>query len=283
MEPAETHPYIDAHSHIWTCDVQRFPLAPGQTVNDLSPPSFTAEELLATARPAGVGRVVLIQHQPYHGLDNTYLLDAATRYPGTFTVVAMVDDTQPGLCDEMRRLLAHGVTGFRVQPSTRDADWLGTPGMEAMWTCAADTGQSICCLVDPRHLPSLAAMCERHPDTSVVIDHLARIGVGGTVRDEDVACLCTLAACANVRVKVSAFYALGKKQPPYLDMVPLIRRVHDAFGAERLMWASDCPYQLTAPHSYGASIALVREHLDFLSGEDRQWLLWRTAEQVFFR
>lgn len=282
MDPAETHPTIDAHSHIWTRDVERFPLAAGRTVEDLKPPSFTAEELLATARPAGVGRVVLIQHQTYHGFDGAYLIDAARRYPGTFKVVAMVDDTQPAPDVEMRRLLAHDVTGFRVHPSTRDTGWLDTPGMEAMWNCAAETGQSICCLVDPWHLPGLAGMCRRHPDTSVVIDHLARIGAGGVVRDEDVDCLCALGRCANVRVKVSAFYALGKKQPPYLDMVPLIRRVYDAFGAERLMWASDCPYQLAEPHSYGASIALVREHLDFLAGTDLEWLLWRTAEQVFF-
>ena len=42
-------------------------------------------------------------------------------------------------------------------------------------------------------------------------------------------------------VKVSAFYALGAKQPPYDDLVALIRPVYDAFGAQRLIWASDCP------------------------------------------
>ena len=283
MDPVETHPTIDAHSHTWTRDVERFPLVAGRTVADLKPPSFTAEELLETARPAGVGRVVLIQHHTYHGLDSAYLIDAARRYPRRFRVVAMVDDTQPRPDVEMRRLYTHGVTGFRVHPSARDASWLETPGMPVMWECAADTGQSICCLVDPWHLPSLAGMCERHPETSVVIDHLSRIGADGVVRDEEVASLCALGRFENVRVKVSAFYALGRKRPPYLDMVPLIRCVYDAFGADRLMWASDCPYQLAEPHSYGASLDLVREHLDFLSGADLEWLLWRTAEQVFFR
>ena len=48
-------PYIDAHSHIWTPDVAHYPLAKGFTVADMQPKSFTAEELLATCRPAGVG------------------------------------------------------------------------------------------------------------------------------------------------------------------------------------------------------------------------------------
>ena len=27
-------------------------------------------------------------------------------------------------------------------------------------------------------------------------------------------------------------------------MLPFVRSLRDAFGAERLMWATDCPYQL---------------------------------------
>ena len=48
-------PYIDAHSHIWTPDVAHYPLAAGFTVDDMKPPSFTAEELLAICRPSGRG------------------------------------------------------------------------------------------------------------------------------------------------------------------------------------------------------------------------------------
>ena len=39
------------------------------------PRSFTDEELMALAMPEGVGRVVLIQHYPHHGYDNSYLID----------------------------------------------------------------------------------------------------------------------------------------------------------------------------------------------------------------
>ena len=42
---------IDAHSHIWTPDVKRYPLASGFAPADMQPASFTAQELLAQARP----------------------------------------------------------------------------------------------------------------------------------------------------------------------------------------------------------------------------------------
>ena len=82
-------------------------------------------------------------------------------------------------------------------------------------------------------------------------------------------------------MKVGAFYALGKKTPPYLDLGPLIARVVRAFGARRCLWESDCPFQVVK-HHYADSLALIRGRLDFLSPDDRDWLLFRTAERILF-
>ena len=81
---------------------------------------------------------------------------------------------------------------------------------------------------------------------------------------------------------MGAFYALGKKTPPYLDLGPLIKRVVHAFGANRCMWESDCPFQVDRD-KYSDSVNLIRDRLDFLSKDDREWLLHKTAEQVLFK
>jgi predicted TIM-barrel fold metal-dependent hydrolase len=160
--------------------------------------------------------------------------------------------------------------------------WLEGPGMESLWKTAAETGQVMCCLIDPSHIAQVAAMCGRHQGTPVVIDHFARIGADGTIRDDDVKALCDLARHKRVSVKLSAYYALGRKQPPYEDLIPLIRRVLDAYTPERCMWASDAPYQVSPPHTYAASIALIRDRLPRLSEGDKALLLAKTAERVFF-
>jgi predicted TIM-barrel fold metal-dependent hydrolase len=274
---------IDAHSHIWSRDVGAFPLAEGQTIADLDPPSFTTDELLNVAGQNGVGRVVLIQHHIYHGWDNSYLIHAASEHPQRFRVVGMLDDTQPHPDLKMKALLEQRVSGFRITPWIRGSEkWLDGPGMSAMWKRAAETGQAMCCLIDAKDLENVAAMCRKHPQTKVVIDHFARIGVDGEIRESDVNSLCGLAKLKNTFVKISAYYALGKKQAPYHDLIPMIRRVYDAFGPERLMWASDAPYQVVGGHSYQASIDLVRTGLDFASEADREWLLRKTAEHVYF-
>lgn len=279
-------PWIDAHSHIWPPEVDKYPLAPGLTKKDLIPPSFTDEELMKLARPEGIGRVVLIQHSVFHLWDNSYLIDAVRRHPKTFRVQGMVDDhaREPGAA--MKKLLPLGVTGFRITPFVRkkeeQADWLQTPGMAEMWTTGAKTRQAMCLLINPSDLAATDAMCEKHPDTPVVIDHFARIGADGEIRDVDVKALCKLARHKNTYVKVSAFYALGKKKPPHEEMAPLIRRLLETYGPKRLMWGSDSPYQIQGANSYKSSITLVRDRLDFLSKPDRQWLLGKTAEAVFF-
>ena len=273
--------WIDAHSHIWPPTVDKYPLEPGKTVADLAPPSFTGEELMAIARPVGVRRVVLIQHNVYHGFDNSYLVDAWKAHPDRYRVVGMVDSREAGAGAKMRALHKTGVTGFRITPSRLGADWLDTPGMAEMWETAAETGQAMCGLINPSDLPAFDAMCRKHPDTPAVIDHFARVGIDGKIRKKDLDNLCGLAKHRKAHVKISAYYALGKKKPPYDDLVPMIKRLYDAFGPERLMWASDCPYQLNDGNSYEASISLITDRIDFLTESDKQWLLRKTAESVF--
>ncbi|GIW86796.1 MAG: amidohydrolase [Isosphaeraceae bacterium] len=276
-------PYIDAHCHVWTPDVGRYPLARSFTVDQMQPPSFTAEELLAICRPSGVGRVNLIQ-MSYYEFDNSYLLDCIAQYPDRFVGTAIVDPLGPDPAAAMRALAPRGVRAFRIQPhySKRGlADWLAPEGYQAMFAEAARSQQVLSCLIDPEGLREVDRLCRQFPETPVVIDHMARIGVDGTIRDADVQALCDLAQHPRVYVKVGAFYALGKKQPPYLDLAPLIRRVLQAYGSRRLMWESDCPFQVVQ-HTYDDSIALIRDRLDFLSDDDRDWLLTRTAQRLLF-
>jgi L-fuconolactonase len=275
-------PHIDAHSHVWSPDVARWPLVNNQTKADLKPTSFTPEELFKLAEPEGVGRVVLIQHSVYHLFDNSYLIDCARRMPGRFSIVGMIDDKAPRPDAKLRELLPLGVRGLRITPRVGGPKWLEGPGMAALWKCGAETGQAMCCLIDASDLAAVAQMCERHPQTPVVIDHFARIGADGTIRDADIASLCNLAYYKRVVVKLSAYYALGKKAPPYDDLLPMIRRVLDAFGPDRCMWASDAPYQVQPPHTYAASIQLIRDSLTGVSAGDKDWLLHKTAERVFF-
>lgn len=282
--------YIDAHVHVWTPDTIHYPLARGFTKADMKPPSFTAEELFKHTRPAGVTRINLIQ-MSYYGFDNSYMLHMIGAHKGVFSGTAIVDPNAANVDRQMTEMARQGVRAFRVYPGLDRAgkanegigkSWLQAPGYGKMFAAAARNNQAISCLINPDALPELERMCKKYPGAPVIIDHLCRIGVSGSIDDKEVAALCGMAKHKRVMVKVGAFYALGKKKAPYTDLAGLIERVVKAFGPERCMWESDSPFQVVEGHTYADSVELIKSRLPFLSAGDRDWLLRKTAEKFFF-
>ena len=273
--------WIDAHVHVWSPDTRAYPLGPDFDESSMMPKSFTPEQLLEHCRPSGVTRIVLIQ-MSFYQLDHSYMFDAMNRFPGVFSGVALINHRSTRLREEVLHLKGGGVRGFRIHSRGDAKSWVDDEGMNELWRIAAREGLAVCPLINPEDLPIVDALCQRHQDTKVVVDHFARIGIAGTVDANDLASLCRLARFKNAHVKTSAFYALGQKKPPYRDLIPMIRRVVDAFGPSRLMWASDCPFQVQGEHGYDESIALIRDEIKFLSESDKNWMLRDTAEKVYF-
>lgn len=279
-DPADE--WIDAHVHIWTPDVQAYPISKDFQVSDMRPTSFTPEELFAHSQPCGVKRIVLIQ-MSFYQYDNRYMVDQIRKYPDVFSGIGIVDHRLESLESNMQELSKNGVRGLRLHPRPGEAQgWIDDAGMERLWKESARLGLAACTLINPEDIPHVESMAKRYSETRVVIDHFARIGINGMINEQSVERLCQLAKYPNVHVKTSAFYALGRKKAPYEDLGPMIRRLVDAFGPSRLMWGSDCPYQVEAGHDYEPSVALIRDRLSFLSDEDKQWLLRKTAEKLFF-
>ncbi len=277
--------FIDAHSHVWTPDTKRFPLGPWITPDKMEPASFTAKQLLATAEPCGVDRAVLIQHAPYYGDDNSYLIHCAKEHPGRFSIVAIVDERRSDLGTHLRHLKQQGVRGIRIGPS-RYADrtlvkepllWLKASAMRKLWAMAADEGLLLCPLLSAEHLPTLEPMLAEFPRTQVVIDHF-----GHAEKPDELSSLLKLAQHRQVHVKVSGFYKFGDRKAPYDDLTPMIKQVVDAFTPARLLWGSDCPYQLQNGNDYKSAVALIQSGLDFLDAPSRQAILRDNSQRLFF-
>ena len=252
-EPNIEERIIDAHVHIWTSDTEKYPLHSNYKKEDMDPATFTAEELFGHCRASGVNRINLIQMSFYY-TDHSYMLDMMEEHPDNFVGTGVL----PDVLDEKSQVPAE----MMVELSAK--------------RCYAF-------LMNPGDMPEVGRMCGKHPDTPVIIDHLARIGANEPVKDEQVDELCRLAKHKNIQVKVGAFYALGDAKPPYTDLLPMIERVVDAYGPDRCMWESDCPYQVQDPHTYDDSVALIRDHADFLSASDKEKILVTTAETFFFK
>jgi len=287
---------VDGHVHVWSSDTTRYPLAPGFEAKDLWLPSFTPDDHGKYSQTVGPTRLNLVQ-MTWYGLDHSYILDLIEQEPQKFVgtgIISVVSDVK--LPDPGRAMLAlscRGIYAFRIRgseargPLGNGSRWLGHPGYEQMFAVGAEHNLALSFLMGVADIPELDRMCQRFPDTPVIVDHVCGIRIkDGIFPDAEIRALGELARHKQAMVKLGPVQALGDGKSPYLDLLPLIRRLVDAFGPERCMWESDSggPVPMQNPEQdYASAIALIRDHADFLSATDKDAILCKTAERFFFQ
>ncbi len=266
---------IDPHVHVWKND-RRFPWAPETT----SPPGedATAEMLLDLMAANGVERTVLVQVIHYRW-DNSYVGDVLRRYPDTFMGVCRVNPEDPGAPDHLSRWTEEfGFHGVRLSPSVgAGGDWFRGPLMPPIFRRAESLGVPMLILTGWERLADLVPLLESHPGLDVVIDHMADCSPSVP---EGLDALLGLARFPRVYVKISHTWSISEVGYPWRDTFDQVKRVYDAFGGSRLMWGTDWPVCLGRA-SYGETLSVVRDEMDFFSAADREWVLGKTALRLW--
>lgn len=268
---------IDAHVHLWTDDPASYPEhAPRPAY--MQQRRFEPDEYWALAEPLGVHRAVLIQTEIY-GDDMSYAIDVAAR-DNRFRVIGMIDPASPPSHATVSKHKASGVVGYRL--FMRDPDEIAALRSTAVARLLADCaslGLVVAPLATPCAFASIGTICQAHPDLRVVIDHMGLVQPHAPSTALDLAALCALASFPNVRVKLSGFWALGTGAP-HDDLLPQMSVIRNAFGAHRLLWGSDDPYQRWRD-DYEAGLALVKRRLSLPDSDVRQ-VLCENASRLYF-
>ena len=264
---------IDPHVHVWKHDPE-YPFAPGANVpaRDAAP-----EQLLALMQANGVSRTVIIQviHYKY---DNRYLASVLRRYPGVFQGVARVDPLDPAAPDHLSRLTEEGFRGVRLSPAGGSSgDWFHGPLMPPLWKRCRQLNVPMTVLAPISRMPEVGRLLEGTPDLTVVIDHMADCPVD---QPQELEKLIALQRYLNLFVKISHTWSLSRQSYPWLDAQEHVRRLHAAFGPQRLMWATDWPI-IEAHSTYDKALTVVRDDMKFLNAEDKRWMLSKTIERVW--
>ncbi len=265
---------IDAQIHVWQANTPERPWPEGAV--SLQGEPFSIDQALGTLDAGGVQRAILVPPS-WVGLQNGYALEAAAREPGRFAVMGRFDPLQQDGPTHLRELLATpGMLGLRMLLNTPAlASMIEDPAAAWFWRqCEAD-GVPLMCFT-PANVQALEPLAARHPNLRVIVDHSGRNPRGG--KDEaawqDLPDLLALARHRNVAVKVSSLPSFSSAPYPFEVLHVPIRAMYDAFGAKRLLWGSDVT-RLTCP--YRDNICLFTEALDFLSDEDRAWIMGKSA------
>ena len=248
------------------------PKAPESPTRDAAP-----ETLLDLMKANGVARTVIIQviHYKY---DNRYLASVLKRLPGIFQGVAASirwTPRRPTISRASPRRASAASASAR--PATRRGDWFRGPLMPPLWKRCEELKVPMTVLAPITRMPEVGALLEKLPDLTVVIDHMADCPIDQPAELEK---LIALKRYPKVFVKISHTWSISKQPYPWLDAQDYVKRLHAAFGPERLMWATDWPI-VENVSTYERALTVVRDEMKFLNAEDKNWMMNKTIERVW--
>ncbi|MCH7789929.1 MAG: amidohydrolase [Acidobacteria bacterium] len=272
---------IDAHTHIIAADRDRYPFRrpAGGGLRWPEEHPLSVEGLIKEMNDAGVGAAIVVQPSVY-GTDNRYVIESAA---GSDRLVAIaIVDVDDGHFDETANLCAQrrcgGVRLFDVPPS--EPSFLDDGRATAVAKTIAAAGGRVCvCALEPA-LGRVASLAASIPNTTLVLEHCGFADFTDGPPFARAQPLFDLASHPGVVLKVTPT-SLLEAETAGVESSEVVAALAEHFGADRLMWGSDSPFQVVT-ESYEDSISLVRDRLDFLSDTDRKHILNDTAERVFF-
>jgi L-fuconolactonase len=134
------------------------------------------------------------------------------------------------------------------------------------------------------HIEQLAMLetpAERFPQVPIIVDHLGWPPLEEGPDGENLKHLLRLERFPNIHVKITDPWAISKEEEwPYRNVEPIYRRVFETFGRERCLWGSDWPL-VRHECGYTNCLDLYRREWDWLTDEDREWILYKTIQKLY--
>jgi predicted TIM-barrel fold metal-dependent hydrolase len=275
---------VDSQIHMWPANTPERPWVAGAMPQ--LPEPFTIERVVPLIDEAGVDRVVIVP-PTLEGERLDYAQEAMKRHPGRFAVMARISLDKP---DRVQRLATlrdqPGVLGVRLNFVGDQAAWLTDGTADWFWPAAEKAGLPVMFLTSGQ-TSLFARIAERHPQLTLIIDHMG-VGVGfrprpdasGAVRNdlvpEAIAQTAALAKYPNVSVKLSSVPVISTEPYPFRDVTPHIHRLFDAYGPQRCHWGTDVTNSFTRA-TYRQRVTHFTEELSFPSEDDKDWIMGRAV------
>jgi predicted TIM-barrel fold metal-dependent hydrolase len=239
--------------------------------------------MIAAMDEVGVDGAILVSPYTMYQYDASYALEVHKAHPGRFALIKPVNPSDPAVAGTIADWARTGGAGaIRIMlnrgVSTDPAD----PGIARVLKAAAKHSLPVNLLAWGR-LDQAREMAARHPDATLVIDHLGlQQPFEPPAPDQpwaDLPKVLELAALPNVMIKISGACTLSKEAFPYNDIWAPLGRIFDAFGLDRCMWGTDWT-RAVGLLTYKQGVDAFRLS-PRLSGSDRAKLMGGTLTKVY--
>ncbi len=225
----------DTQAHVFG-PLSKFPYAAGR---GYTPPDCPVESYIRMLDKLGIERAVIV-HGSAHGSDNRVTLDGIAAMGERCRGVAVVE---PDISDAALEALSRGgIRGLRL--STMLQGGIGTEHLDTLADRVRDLGWHIVL-----HVGKAGEIAELEPrlrrlKVDFVIDHLGRVRGGEGVGHPGFQALLRLLTDSDrCWVKLSSWYRLSDRGPPYDDMRPIAEALIAA-RPDRVLWGSNWPHPI---------------------------------------
>ncbi|SDR84609.1 amidohydrolase family protein [Microterricola viridarii] len=272
---------IDAHQHLWKISERRYDwITPDAGILNAD---YGPEDVEADARAAGVTGTVLVQAAETYD-DTFYLLSVAASTPTVRGVVGWVplDRTAEALAALELYAQAPALKGIRVLSHDKaDPNWMLRDDVTATIAAMSRLGLTLDYVTGgPERLAILPELARRHPELTIVLDHLGKPDIAGHGFEEWAEAIAPCAAEPNVVVKLSGLNTVSAPGWTVADWQPYVDRAVALFGSERLMLGSDWPMSLLNG-DFGGVWRGLRESIAGLPTDQQDDIYYRTATRVY--
>lgn len=302
---------IEAHGHVWTgingrrfVDCTNTPIGFGRTqigddVVQFLPPEFfdcscpigyfeTWSEIL------GTDKAVLLQ-TPCYGEQYEYVNEILAKNPGKYVSVGIGDVSSKENYIAAAKLCMddYGYKGMKFEPPDVPFDMVDPNNAyiyeeiikrDKFFMCDLGWGRS----KYDYQIDNMLEIAKRYPDMKIILPHL---GISHMWDPEEYKCgLPTLKKtlsileynknvyfdCSGIPMMVHEF-----DEYPYPTMEHVIYTVKAEGALDHLMWGTDMPTVLVAC-TYQQHLTCVTNHCEFLTDDEMENLLGKTADKVWF-
>jgi len=270
---------LDAHQHFWHYD----PLRDSWITEEMSvlKRDFLPDDMRPLLQAQGVEGTVVVQADQSEE-ETRFLLQLADSHSFIRGIVGWLDLLAPTLDERLEHFSQFGrLCGVRHIAQAEADDFLSRDNVVRGIGLLSDFGLTYDILVYPRQLPAALSLVERLPDSSFVVDHLAKPLIGKGETEPWATHMRELAQHANVWCKVSGLVTEADwRQWRLEDIRPYLDIVFEAFGPDRLMFGSDWPVCLLAA-SYREVFDLIDGYSSHLTVSERERLFGGNAASFY--
>ncbi len=278
-------PIVDAHLHLWDTDRFPWPSLPATPTLDRT---FELAELARDTQGVPIEQFVYVQGEvapPFAALEARWVTELAASDPRIAGIVAWA----PLEYGEQVRPLLEALVGIdtrvigirRITQFEPDPAFCLRAGFVRGCQVLPTYGLSCDLCIDHTQLANTTELIRRCPETSFILDHIAKPDIKKHVREPWWQDIQALAALPNVVCKISEVANQADLERWTIDdLRPYIERVLEVFGEDRVLYGAGYPIVLLAC-TYQRWFETVEQLTQTLSDNARRKLFADNARRVY--